>query len=103
MSSVTAILGVLGMLDKRVLSFPDPGAYYDPRRSAVLFDGKDGDATVNCAISLEALKDHFGGDNRDPMKVFAASRERIEHEARRKYLSGRLERDGSVLIRTADI
>ena len=35
--------------------------------------------------------------------VFRAHRERIEHEARRKYLDGHLEPDGSILIRTQDL
>jgi transcriptional regulator with XRE-family HTH domain len=102
-SSVTAILGVLGMLDRRALNFPDPRPYYDARRSVVLFDGTDGGAAVQCAISREALEDHFGRDDRDPVKVYHEGRERIEHEARRKYLSGRLESDQSVLIQTTDL
>jgi len=34
-------------------------------------------------ISREALDDHFDGDNKDKLKVFKASRERIEHEGAR--------------------
>jgi hypothetical protein len=56
-----------------------------------------------CAISREALDDHFDGDNKDKLKVFNASRERIEHEARRKYLADLVESDGSVLIKTMDL
>ena len=101
LSSVTNILGVLGMLDERVLVFPDP----EPRSNgqSVLFRGRDGDLIVRCAISREALADHFNGDNKDLLKVFKANRERIEYEARRKYLAGRLESDLSVLIRTEDL
>jgi transcriptional regulator with XRE-family HTH domain len=103
LSTVTNILGVLGMLDGRVLVFSDAGAHYDPARMVVVFRGKDGDKTVVCAISREALDDHFGGDNKDTLKAFKAHRERIEHEARRKYLAGRVEPDGSVLIKTMDL
>ncbi len=103
LSSITRILAVLGMVDERVLSFPKSDARYDSLRMVVLFAGKDGDKTISCAISLEALEDHFDGDNRDPVKVFRANRECIEHEARRKYLAGRLHSDGSVLIETEDL
>lgn len=103
LSSITSILGVLGMLDERVLIFPDTRASYDGLRDIVLFHGRDGDNDIRCAISREALEDHFAGDNRDPLKVFHANRERIEHEARRQYLGGKTQRDGLVLIRTTDL
>jgi len=103
LSTVTNILGVLGMLDERVLVFNDAHAHYDPMRMVVLFKGQDGDKTIPCAISREALDDHFDGDNKDELKVFKASRERIEHEARRKYLADLVESDGSVLIKTMDL
>jgi transcriptional regulator with XRE-family HTH domain len=103
LSTVTNILGVLGMLDERVLVFTDSHAHYDPMRMVVLFKGQDGDKTIPCAISREALDDHFGGDNKDKLKVFKANRERIEHEARRKYLADLVEPDGSVLIKTMDL
>jgi hypothetical protein len=103
MSTITNILGVLGMLDERVLVFPDAHAHYDPTRMVVLFKGQDGDKSIPCAISREALDDHFDGDNKDSLKVFKANHERIEHESRRKYLAGLLESDGSVLIKTMDL
>jgi transcriptional regulator with XRE-family HTH domain len=103
LSTVTNILGVLGMLDERVLVFNDGRPLYDPIRMLVLFKGQDGDKIIPCAISREALEDHFDGDNKDKLKVFKASRERIEHEARRKYLADLVESDGSVLIKTMDL
>jgi transcriptional regulator with XRE-family HTH domain len=103
LSSVTSILGVLGMLDERTLVFPNPCARKDSMRDVVVFEGEDGDKVVPCAISREALDDHFDGDNKDKLKVFTANRERIEHEARRKYLSGRTEPDRSVFISTSDL
>jgi transcriptional regulator with XRE-family HTH domain len=103
LSSVTNILGVLGMLDERTLVFADAHAQNDSMRGLVLFVGKDGNKIVTCAISREALDDHFNGDNKDKLKVFNANRERIEHEARRKYLAGRIEPDGSILISTTDL
>jgi hypothetical protein len=49
------------------------------------------------------LDDHFHADNKDKLGAFRANRETIEREARRKYVEGRMERDGSVLIRTGDL
>ena len=103
LSSVISILTVLGMVDKRHLVFPSPKERYDPDRMVVLFKGQDGEKTVQCAISQEALEDHLGGDDKDPLKVFVANRESIEHEARRKYFANQLETDGSILIRTTDL
>jgi transcriptional regulator with XRE-family HTH domain len=103
MSSVLSLLKVLGMTDQRMLVFPSPAEFYDPMRMVVSFSGKDGDRNILCAISREALDDHFGGDNKDLMKVFIVNRNRIEHEARRKYLADELEIDGSVLVKTEDI
>ena len=91
------------MVDERILTFPKSASRYDSIRMAVLFTGKDGEKTVPCAISQEALEDHFDDDNKEPAKGFRANRRRIEHEARRKYLAGRLEPDGSVLIKTEDL
>jgi hypothetical protein len=58
---------------------------------------------VRCEISQEALDDHFGGDGKDKVEVFRANRKAIEDVARRKYLAGQTEPDGSVLIRTVEL
>jgi hypothetical protein len=70
---------------------------------AVLFIGQDRDKAITCWMSNEALEDHFHGEGKNPLKVFQANRETIEHEARRKFLAGMLEADGSVLLKTEDI
>ena len=101
--TVLSILTVLGMTDQRVLLFPKPLEAYNAGRMVVSFTGKDGAKTIPCAISREALEDYFDGDNKDPVKVFIANRERIEHEARCKYLAGKLETDGSVLVKAEDL
>jgi transcriptional regulator with XRE-family HTH domain len=103
LSTVLAILGVLGMTDKRMLLFPTPEEFYDPVYLLVRFTGKDGEKVVRCAISMEALQDHFAGDIKNPLKSFITNNKRIEHEARRKYITRKLEADGSVLIKTTDI
>ncbi len=91
------------MVDERNLSFHEPKGRYDSERMSVSFEGSDGANTVRCAISGEALNDHFDGDGCDPLKVFTANVERIEHEARCKYLAGKIEPDGSILIRASDL
>jgi hypothetical protein len=68
-----------------------------------VFWGLDRNQRIQCVISEEALDDHFSGDNRNKLEIFRANRQAIEDIARRKYLSGRVEPNGTVLIRTADI
>lgn len=91
------------MLDERLLIFPSEDAQHDTMRDIILFKGFDKDKQVLCAISREALEDHFKRGHKSLLKTYRANRGRIQHEARRKYLAGDLERDGSVLIRTGDL
>jgi hypothetical protein len=69
----------------------------------VTFWGQDGKTRVRCAISREAIDDHFHGDDKDKLEVFMANRQAIELKARQKYLDGETEPDRSVLIRTGDL
>jgi Fic family protein len=89
--------------ENKELTFPVPEEKYDTARDVVVFWGLDRDQRIRCIISEEALNDHFRGDNRNKLEVFRENRPAIEEIARRKYLSCRIEPDGSVLIRTADI
>jgi len=91
------------MQERHDLRFPAPDEKYEFGSDVVLFWAQDGDIRVRCQISREALDDHFGGDGKDKLAVFRASRQAIEEGARRKYLAGCTEPDGSVLIRTADL
>lgn len=101
-SSALHILSVLGMTDKRELTFAASEARYDFSREIVLFNGTDGDKIIECAISREALEDHFGADNTNLVKIFHKHNEAIEHLARRKYLTGNNEVNKTVLITTED-
>jgi Fic family protein len=85
------------------LTFSSPEEQYDSGRDAVAFWGMDRNQRIRCAISREALDDHFHGDNKKKLKVFRENRSAIEEIARRKYLSGRVEPDGTVFIRTLDV
>jgi len=87
----------------RALEFPEPAERYVFDREVVVFWGQDGTGRVRCEISEEALDDHFGGSGKDKVAVFRANRLAIEEIARRKYLAGRREADGSVLIRSEDL
>ncbi len=103
LSSVLAILESLGLTDKRTLQFPGADQRYDRRRDVVAFTGRDGENKIACAVSVETLEDHFGADQRDFMKAFIKHRPEIESLARRKYLAGEVEPDGSVLLTTLDV
>jgi len=90
-------------LEQHDLRFPEREERYDFDRGVVAFWGQDGETRVRCAISREAIDDHFQGDDKDKAKVFRANRQAIELKARQKYLDGETEPDGSVLIRTGDL
>jgi len=90
-------------LEQHDLRFSAPEERYVVDRDVVVFWGQDGETRVRCAISREAMDDHFRGDNRDKLEVFRANRQVIEQDARRKYLAGDTETDGSILIRTGDL
>ena len=85
------------------LKFPAPQERYISSRDVVVFFGQDGERRVLCAISREALDDHFHGDHRNKLEVFRENRGAIEEITRRKYIAGKLEPDNTVLVRTADI
>jgi transcriptional regulator with XRE-family HTH domain len=104
LSTVLAILEVLGMSDRRTLAFPDQERRYESSRGTIAFWGQDGTQRVLCRISREALDDHFSDRGRSkPDAAFNKYRKQIEALARRKYLSGQREPDGSVMISTNDI
>jgi hypothetical protein len=90
------------MTARRTLIFPEPGERWDGTRDVVRFQAMDGSRRIDCAISLEALEDHFRWEADDPVMVFRANHAAIEHRIRLKYLNGRREPDGSVLLRSED-
>src|SRR5260370_33722615 len=85
------------------MTLPAPQETFVFERDIVFFYGQDGEAWVRCAISREALDDHFHGDGNDKLEVFRANRQAIEQEVRRKYIAGDTEVDGSILIRSDDL
>lgn len=102
LSSALAILQALGMTERRKLIFPGPSERWDGTRLVVRFSGMDGSRRIDCAVSLEALEDHFRWEVDDPVAVFRANRATIEHRIRLKYSTGQLESDGTLLLRSED-
>jgi len=88
------------------LQFDAPAVGYDGARDVAFCFGKAGVETIRCAISREALEDHFGADGRDRAGRVAKFREQrptLERILRIKYLTWPVEEAGSVLIGTDDV
>jgi hypothetical protein len=88
------------------LTFNNPPAHYDFDRDVITFVGEALDSPVQCAISREALDDHFGTNGLDKaqrLEKFLESRSAIEQLARTKYLTWPVEEPDKVLIKTKDV
>jgi hypothetical protein len=88
------------------IRFSDAPPRYDFSREAVVFQGDAGGERVLCAISREALEDHFEADGLTPkkrMEVFRQHRDEIQSMARLIYLDRVVPQDGAVLVTTADV
>jgi hypothetical protein len=88
------------------LTFNNPSARYDFSRDIVTFAGKALATPVACAVSREALDDHFGTDGlgqKGYIEAFNKNRSKIELMTRIKYLSWPVDDLDSVLIKTADV
>src|SRR5262249_24115664 len=88
------------------MTFNNSPVQYDFARDIVTFVGNSMNGSVQCAISREALDDHFGADgvgNEGRVKRFLENRSVIEEMARAKYLSWPVEEPSAVLIKTNDV
>jgi hypothetical protein len=88
------------------LTFGDPAAHYDAAREVVKFAGEALGSSVECAVTREALEDHFGADGLDAkgrVEAFHRHLSEIEGLVRAKYLSERVETPGTVLLKSADV
>lgn len=106
LSSAFSILEALGMVEKRLLEFTETDARYDERRDVVLFRGTASGEGVHCAISREALEDHFkpqGSGSSARLAAFKRHRRTIEELAEQKFRACQFETDGTILIRTLDV
>jgi hypothetical protein len=84
------------------LTFNNPLLVYDFDRDVVTFSGKSLGTEVQCAISREALDDHFGTDRsgqKGRIEKVRENRSVIEQMARTKFLSWPVEEPEAVLIK----
>ena len=78
--------------------------WYDHhRRKIVWFSAIVDEKTIDCGVSIEALRDHFGAYVDDPLPVFRSHRARIQDAATKLITERRFEDDGTVIIRSADL
>ena len=88
------------------LTFNNPAPRYDFHRDVIAFAGQALGQPVVCAISREALDDHFGTDGltkEGRIEAFLKNRSKIEEVARIKYLKEPIEEPDAILIKTSDI
>jgi hypothetical protein len=85
------------------LTFPRQIRGWDLRRNLVNFLGEDGGCPAPCAISMEALIDHFGagkGSKQSCLAAFDRWRSAIQQKASDKHDAQ--DRKAAVLLRTVD-
>jgi Nucleotidyltransferase/Protein of unknown function (DUF1488) len=88
------------------LMLNNPPVRYDFDRDVVAFEGEALGSPVKCAVSREALEDHFGGndlDRRGRLEAFQKSRSTIERLLRAKYLHWPIEEVEAILLKTMDV
>jgi hypothetical protein len=88
------------------LAFDAPTARYESDRQVVAFTAKAGGETVRCAVSREALEDHFGAGDAGRshlLQKFVDSREFIQRLCRQKYLYSPIEEPGTVLLKSEEV
>jgi len=81
------------------IAFPSLEAW-DDSRMVVSFPAESEGRRISCAVSMEALQDHFDGHNLAPLEAFRSHRWQIERIAEYLIARKRFEPDGSVLVRT---
>ena len=73
------------------IDFP-PDETHDKSRRAILFPAVVDGKMINCVISYETLRDHFGADYYDPVPAFIANRQHIEQFTTQLIRNGRFGR-----------
>lgn len=85
--------------------FPNP-THFHSDGMVVHFSAIVGNHTIKCAISLDALREHFAKvyehEHLSQTAVFSRHRSTIEHIAERLIAQKRFENNGSILIRRSD-
>ena len=80
-----------------------PQAMDDKTRYVIAFSALINGKPIECAISYQALRNHFGADYDNPMPAFITYRQRIEQLATTFIRQDRFESDGNILLRSHDI
>ena len=84
------------------IEFPDEETW-DSSTGMVKFPADCNGNRILCAITIEALTDHFGAERgSDKIGPFQTSRMVIEQAAEQMIWAGRIEDDGSVVLRSSD-
>jgi hypothetical protein len=87
------------------LTFNNSPVRYDSHRDVIVFQGEALGAPVPCAISREAMEDHFHADGLDKsgrVEAFLKNRSTIERLLRTKYLTWPVEDVEGALLGTTD-
>ena len=78
--------------------------WHDPhRRQVVWFSAIADDKSIECGVSIEALTEHFGAYQDDPLPSFRAHRQRILDAAAKLINERRFEDDGTIIVRSSDL
>ena len=85
------------------IEFTPDESYEHHRRNVVWFSAIDDEKVINCAISIEALTEHFGAYADDPLPAFRKHRQRIWDVASTLITQRRFEDDGTILIQSSDM
>src|SRR6266480_1162279 len=88
------------------LTFNSPPVRYDSSRDVIAFTGEALGHLVNCAVSREAMADHFDATNTDKgrrVQAFLKNRAAVENLVRTRDLSWPVEETEAVLRGTLDV
>lgn len=86
-----------------IIEFAADEWYDHHKRKVVWFGAVVDDKPIECGISMEALRDHFGAFYDDPLPAFRIHRDRIRATAARLIAERRFEDDGRILIAASDL
>ena len=90
-------------MEEKYIDFAADEWYDHHRRKVVWFSATVDQKSIDCGISIEALRDHFGAYYDDPLPAFRANRTRIHETATKLIIERRFEDDCTVLIQSADL
>jgi hypothetical protein len=90
-------------MDDLNIEFSTDEWYDHHRRKIVWFSAIVDEKSIDCGVSIDALREHFGAYADDPLPAFRAHRGRIQAAATKLITARRFEDDGSIIIRSADL